>query len=123
MKIGITGAAGFIGMHLTDSLLVNGYEVVGIDSLNPAYGGDLSVHRADYLRQIHNFEVHVLDVSESKILDLIKLFDDCEVVVHLAAWPGVRQGQLVPNLYAKNNVAAFSNILEAVRKIKPKNFM
>jgi len=123
MKIGVTGAAGFIGMHLTDSLLVNGYEVVGIDSLNPSYGGDLSAHRANYLRQIHNFEVHVLDVSESKILDLIKLLDECDVVVHLAAWPGVRQGQLVPNLYAKNNVTSFSNILEAVRKIKPKQFM
>ena len=123
MKIGVTGAAGFIGMHLTDSLLTNGYEVVGIDSLNPAYGGDLSVHRADYLRQVHNFEVHVLDISENKILDLIKLFDNCAVVVHLAAWPGVRQSQLVPNLYAKNNVTAFSNILEVIRKIKPKHFM
>ena len=123
MKIGVTGAAGFIGMHLTDALLVNGYEVVGIDSLNPAYGGDLSVHRAEYLREIHNFEVHVLDISETKIIDLIKLFDDCDVVVHLAAWPGVRQGQLMPNLYAKHNVTAFSKVLEVIREIKPKHFM
>jgi len=123
MKIGITGAAGFIGMHLTDSLLSNGHEVVGIDSLKPAYGGDLSIHRANNLREIHDFEVDVLDISETKVINLVKLFEDCEVVVHLAAWPGVRQGQLMPNLYAKNNVTAFSNILEAVRETKPKHFM
>ncbi len=123
MKIGITGAAGFIGMHLTDSLLLDGHEVVGIDSLNPAYGGDLSAHRAKYLMDLHNFKVQQIDVSETEASELITIFQDCDVVIHLAAWPGVRQGQLMPKLYAKNNVAAFSNILEAVREINPKHFM
>ena len=123
MKIGITGAAGFIGMHLTDSLLSDGHEVVGIDSLNPAYGGDLSAHRAKYLMDLHNFKVQQIDVSETEASELITIFQDCDVVIHLAAWPGVRQGQLMPKLYAKNNVAAFSNILEAVREINPKHFM
>ena len=123
MKIGITGAAGFIGMHLTDSLLLNGHEVVGIDSFNPAYGGELSAHRANNLKELHNFEIQPMDISETEISELIRVFGDCDVVIHLAAWPGVRQGQLMPKFYAKNNVAAFSNILEAVRKINPKHFM
>ncbi len=123
MRVGITGGAGFIGMHLTDRLLSNGHEVVGIDSLNPAYGGNLSLHRAKHLKQSHGFDVNVMDISETRTDELVKIFMDCDVIVHLAAWPGVRQGQLMPNLYAKNNVTAFSNILEAVREIKPKHFM
>lgn len=123
MRVGITGAAGFIGMHLTDLLLSNGHEVVGIDSLNPAYGGNLSLHRAGHLKQTHDFDVHVLDISETEISELVEVLKDCDVIVHLAAWPGVRQGQLMPNLYAKNNVMAFSNILQVVREIKPKHFM
>ena len=123
MKIGITGAAGFIGMHLTDSLLLDGHEVVGIDSLDAAYGGDLSAHRAKNLMDLHNFKVQQIDISETEASELITIFQDCDVVIHLAAWPGVRQGQLMPKLYAKNNVAAFSNILEAVREINPKHFM
>ncbi len=123
MRVGITGAAGFIGMHLTDLLLSNGHEVVGIDSLNPAYGGNLSLHRANHLKQSHDFDVNVLDISETRVDELVEIFKDCEVIVHLAAWPGVRQGQLMPILYAKNNVTAFSNILQAIREIKPKHFM
>ena len=123
MKIGITGAAGFIGMHLTNFLLLNGHDIVGIDSLNPAYGGKLSADRAINLREIHNFKVHRLDILEASVTDLIKVFQDCEVIIHLAAWPGVRQGQLMPSLYVRNNVTAFSNILEAVREISPKHFM
>ena len=75
------------------------------------------------MRETHNFKINVLDISEAKVIDLVKLFEDCDVVVHLAAWPGVRQGQLMPNLYTKNNVTAFSSILEAVREIKPNHFM
>jgi UDP-glucuronate 4-epimerase len=123
MKIGITGAAGFIGMHLTDSVLLDGHEVVGIDSLNPAYGGDLSAQRAKNLMALHNFKVQPMDISKTEVSELIRVFGNCDVVIHLAAWPGVRQGQLMPELYAKNNVAAFSNILEAVREINPKHFM
>lgn len=123
MRVGITGAAGFIGMHLTDLLLSNGHEVVGIDSLNPAYGGNLSLHRANHLKQGHDFDVNVMDISETRIDELVKIFKDCDVIVHLAAWPGVRQGQVMPNLYAKNNVTTFSIILQAVREIKPKHFM
>jgi UDP-glucuronate 4-epimerase len=123
MKIGVTGAAGFIGLHLTESLLLGGNEVVGIDSLTPAYGGDLSKMRAKTLKDKFNFDVRVLDISESQANDLAQILNGCDVVVHLAAWPGVRQGQLLPSLYAKNNVLVFSKILEAVRIVKPKHFM
>ena len=123
MKIGITGAAGFIGMHLTGNLLENGHEVIGIDSLNPAYGGNWSQLRSANLKSKFGVNVKVLDIAECNQSDLVSALNGCEVIVHLAAWPGVRQGQLLPALYAKNNVLAFSKILEAVREIKPKHFM
>ena len=110
-------------MHGNEFHLLNGHDIVGIDSLNPAYGGKLSADRAINLREIHNFKVHRLDILEASVTDLIKVFQDCEVIIHLAAWPGVRQGQLMPSLYVRNNVTAFSNILEAVREISPKHFM
>jgi len=123
MKIGITGAAGFIGMHLTESLLLTGHEIVGIDSLNSAYGGGWSQMRTVNLKNKFNFDINVIDISECQQSDLVQVFDGCEVIVHLAAWPGVRQGQLLPTLYAKNNVLAFSKMLDIVRTIKPKHFM
>jgi UDP-glucuronate 4-epimerase len=123
MKIGITGAAGFIGMHLAESLLAGGHEVVGIDSLNPAYGGDWSRLRSAYLKNKFDFDIKVFDIAECEQSDLTASLNGCEVIFHLAAWPGVRQGQLLPAIYAKNNVLAFSKILEAARKIKPKHFM
>jgi UDP-glucuronate 4-epimerase len=123
MKIGITGAAGFIGMHLTESLLESGHEVVGIDSLNPAYGGNWSTLRADHLKTKFDFKVKVLDIGDCEQSDLIGSLTGCEVIVHLAAWPGVRQGQLLPALYAKNNVLAFSKMLDAIRTLKPKHFL
>ena len=123
MKIGITGAAGFIGMHLAESLLTGGHEVVGIDSLNPAYGGDWSRLRSACLKNKFDFDIRVLDISECEQSDLTNSLNGCEVIFHLAAWPGVRQGQLLPALYAKNNVLAFSKILEAAREIKPKHFI
>lgn len=123
MKIGITGAAGFIGMHLAESLLTGGHEVVGIDSLIPAYGGDWSRLRSAYLKNKFDFDIRVFDIAECEQSDLTDSLNGCEVIFHLAAWPGVRQGQLLPALYAKNNVLVFSKILEAVRVMKPKHFM
>ena len=123
MKIGITGAAGFIGMNLVESLLTSGHELVGIDSLNPAYGGNWSRLRSAHLKTKFDFNVKVLDISDCQLSDLTDTFSEAEVVVHLAAWPGVRQGQLLPALYSKNNVLGFSKMLEAMRALQPKHFL
>jgi UDP-glucuronate 4-epimerase len=123
MKIGVTGAAGFIGMNLTESLLRYGHEVIGIDSLNPAYGGNWSDMRATYLKTQFDFNITHLDISDCDTHEITRALFECEVIVHLAAWPGVRQGQLLPALYAKNNVLAFSKILEVIRTLKPKHFL
>jgi UDP-glucuronate 4-epimerase len=64
-----------------------------------------------------------LDIAVCEQSDLLNSFSGCEVVVHLAAWPGVRQGQLLPAQYAKNNVLAFSEMLDAMRTLKPKHFL
>jgi UDP-glucuronate 4-epimerase len=123
MKIGVTGSAGFIGMHLTRSLLEAGHEVVGVDSLQPAYGSNWSQLRAENLKNDLGFDTTVCDLSDCLLDDLVKMFYDCETIILLAAWPGVRKGQLSPALYAKHNIFVFSKMLEATKKIKPNSFM
>ena len=122
MRVGITGAAGFIGMHLTSDLLLNGHQVVGLDSLSPAYGGELSRRRAKHLLEQFNFQIanhDILTLGNDKLTDL---FRDCDYLVHLAAWPGVRSGQIYPNQYSGHNILGFSKILNVAREIKPQKF-
>ena len=123
MRIGVTGAAGFIGMHLVDSLLNMEHKVIGVDSMVPSYGGDWSSRRAKFLKSKHNFDVKILDLSSTTPLKIANIFREVDVLVHLGAWPGVRQGQSLPHEYASNNVYAFSNILEVARIIKPQHFL
>jgi UDP-glucuronate 4-epimerase len=123
VKICVTGAAGFIGMSLSARLLKDGHQVVAIDSLNPSYGGTWSKQRAVQLNEEFNLQTRELDLTSCEKNELIHLMKDCEVIIHLAAWPGVRQGQIQPGLYSQNNIHAFSKILEVVRTIKPMHFL
>lgn len=122
MKVGITGAVGFIGMHLTEKLISQGHQVIGLDSLSPSYGGDWSYRRAKHLLNSYDFHVKNRDILEIDETELIELFGDCDYLVHLAAWPGVRSGQIYPYQYSRNNIFGFSKILNVAREIKPKGF-
>lgn len=123
-KIVITGAAGFIGMHLCEEFIKEGFEVIGIDNLIPSYGGDWATIRKDYLRRIHGLEINVLDLSEISNLNVItELARESRAIIHLAAWPGVRYGQSNPFEYGRNNLNAFNNILEVVKITKPNKFL
>jgi UDP-glucuronate 4-epimerase len=123
-QVVVTGAAGFIGMHLVENLTRKGFQVVGIDSFRSAYGGVLCNVRSDYLKQSFDLNLQRLDVADSANLQaLVSLFTDSLSVIHLAAWPGVRQSQLLPNEYSKSNLTGFANVLEAVRIAKPRQFM
>lgn len=112
MKICITGAAGFIGMHLAESLIRDGHNVVSIDSFAPSYMTDISLRRARHLKLNFDHDVLEMDISTDRER-LLEIFNGCSTVVHLAAWPGVRKSSLVPSLYFKNNVQTFNNVLEA----------
>jgi UDP-glucuronate 4-epimerase len=115
MKILVTGAAGFIGMHVSQLLLARGDTVVGIDNLNDYYDPQLKRDRLARLTPHANFRFSKLDVADRAGMD--KLFADerFERVVHLAAQAGVRYSLVNPQAYIDSNVVGFTNVLEGCR--------
>jgi len=123
-RVLITGAAGFVGSHLVSAILsTKSYEVVGLDNFSAPYGGGHCKRRAENLLSKFGFAVDFVDLSTCSADDLISAYGKFDIVVHLAAWPGVRFGQLSPKEYYKNNVIAFGNILEYANLAKPTNFL
>ena len=114
MRVSILGGAGFIGSHLANHLVRIGHEVDVIDSGYAVYGTALTAARSSMLAEVGIF-VDPLDLSTVSPLDLKVRLAASDVVVHLAAWPGVRQSVVDPFGYTRNNVFAFANVLEATR--------
>ena len=120
MKILITGAAGFIGFHLTKKLLEKGISVVAIDNLNPYYDPVLKDARLNQLKIISKSSGTELffekcDITEKDKID--KIFENYEPqkVVNLAAQAGVRYSLENPKAYIQTNIVGFLNILEGCR--------
>jgi UDP-glucuronate 4-epimerase len=111
----VTGAAGFIGFHLSQRLLDIGYAVVGIDNINDYYDVALKNSRLSLLRENQDFKFYQLDLTDKKGID--KLFEtyNFEFVVNLAAQAGVRYSITNPHAYLESNIHGFLNILEACR--------
>jgi UDP-glucuronate 4-epimerase len=118
MKILLTGAAGFIGMHVAERLLARGDQVIGLDSLNDYY--DVSLKEARLARLIGhpNFEFIKLGVEDR--VEIAALFERSrpERVIHLAAQAGVRYSLTNPHAYIDANIQGFLNILEGCRHSK-----
>ena len=114
-KVLITGAAGFIGFHLTARLLDSGCHVTGVDNLNPYYDVRLKEDRLVKLTSFENFEFHKIDLSDKKGLEKIFGNTSFDVVVNLAAQAGVRYSLTNPNAYVDSNISGFVNILECCR--------
>ena len=111
----VTGSAGFIGMHLCNSLLKEGYEVCGIDNLNSYYSISLKKDRINELVKYPKFIFHKVDViDKQKIEEIFSEFKPT-VVINLAAQAGVRYSLKNPNAYISANILGFMNILEACR--------
>lgn len=118
MKVLVTGAAGFIGMHVSKLLLERGDEVVGIDNLNDYYDPELKRARLAQLSPYKNFRFVPLDVADGPVLASLFAQEGFARVVHLAAQAGVRYSLTNPQAYVQSNLVGFGNILEGCRHNK-----
>jgi len=115
VRILVTGSAGFIGFHLSKSLLIDGYEVLGIDNLNNYYDPELKLARLEQLKPYKNFNFEKVDISNRKsITQSFQLFNPNKVV-NLAAQAGVRYSIENPYAYMESNLVGFLNIIELCR--------
>jgi UDP-glucuronate 4-epimerase len=116
LKILLTGAAGFIGMHVARILLERGDEVVGIDNLNDYYIQQLKHDRLAQLGGFANFKFIKMDVVDANVLQQLFSREHFQRVIHLAAQAGVRYSLTNPSAYIQSNLVGFSNILECCRQ-------
>jgi UDP-glucuronate 4-epimerase len=115
MKILVTGAAGFIGMHVAALLAKRGDDVIGIDNLDDYYDVALKRARLEAIRQ-PKFSFRLLDICDRDALSALFAEEKFDAVVHLAAQAGVRYSLINPHKYIETNVAGFLNVLEGCRR-------
>jgi UDP-glucuronate 4-epimerase len=115
VKVLVTGAAGFIGMHVSERLLRDGCEVVGVDSLDTYYDPALKAARLARLQATPGFSFERLDVADPAATATLFESGGFDRVVHLAAQAGVRHSLNHPQAYAQSNLVGFVNLLEGCR--------
>lgn len=115
MRVLVTGAAGFIGYHLTQRLLADGFQVYGIDNLNEYYDVSLKKARLAQLQSQSGFAFQYLDLSDrAGMADLFEA-NSFDCVVNLAAQAGVRYSLTNPHAYVDSNLIGMVNVLEGCR--------
>jgi len=119
----VTGVAGFIGFHFAQALLARGYEVVGVDNLNPYYSVQLKQDRLQQLKNYDRFRFQLLDVADRQGTEALFARYQPEIVVHLAAQAGVRYSLEHPHTYIQSNVVGFLHILEGCRHHRVKHLV
>jgi UDP-glucuronate 4-epimerase len=115
----VTGAAGFIGMHVCQALLARGDQVIGIDNLNDYYVVDLKHNRLASLRDgmgSDRFAFHQVDFADERELDRALAASAVDRIVHLGAQAGVRYSLENPRAYVQSNLAGHVNMLELARE-------
>lgn len=115
MKILVTGAAGFIGLHVAERLLAQGHEVIGLDNLNDYYDVALKHARLARLEGKAGFRFVRLDLADGEGMKTLFAAERFERVVHLGAQAGVRYSLSHPQVYLDSNVTGTLNVLEGCR--------
>jgi UDP-glucuronate 4-epimerase len=123
MNILVTGAAGFIGFHLSQRLLKLDYHVLGIDNLNDYYDVELKKDRLKMLEGKPNFQFYKIDLADGKSLNSIFENHPIDIVINLAAQAGVRYSLIHPQSYVHSNLMGFFNIIEACRHFHIKHLI
>lgn len=123
MKYLITGINGFVGFHLANKMLEDGYEVIGIDNNNDYYDQNLKKNRNKKLNEEKNILIFNIDLSLKE--EVNKIFEEHspDYVIHLAAQAGVRYSIENPYAYLDSNLTGFLNILEACRNYPVKHLL
>lgn len=119
----ITGAAGFIGFHLSRKLCSLGFKVTGIDNLNDYYSVELKQTRLSILKSHTEFSFHQIDLTDREGINALFERNDFSYVVNLAAQAGVRYSLVNPHAYLESNLHGFLNILEVCRHKKIKHLI
>jgi len=116
MPILVTGAAGFIGYHVSEALLSRGEDVVGVDNVNDYYDVNLKKARLERLQKHNGFSFHQVDIADlAAMKDVVAGAGDLRRVVHLAAQAGVRYSIENPFAYVQANLVGHMSILEICR--------
>ncbi len=123
MKVLLTGAAGFIGMHVCERLLARGDEVVGVDNLNDYYDVALKEARLARLAPNPRFKLSRLDIADRDGIAELFAKERPQRVINLAAQAGVRYSLQNPHAYVDSNVVGFVNILEGCRHTGVEHFV
>ena len=110
----VTGAAGFIGFHLSLAILKKGYSVVGLDNINDYYNKKIKYDRLKILNKYSKFHFLKVDLSNKKKLSskLNKYKKKFIIIIHLAGQAGVRYSIINPMTYIQNNIMAYINLLD-----------
>lgn len=115
-RILVTGAAGFIGYHVSRRLLERGDQVVGVDNLSDYYDVNLKLARLEQLRRAAQFRFEKLELASREQVGALFAAEPFDGVIHLAAQVGVRYSASNPAAYVDSNLVGFANILEGCRQ-------
>jgi UDP-glucuronate 4-epimerase len=122
MKALITGAAGFIGSHLCERLLADGWFVVGLDNFNDFYNPKIKRHNISGCLKNKNFQLVEDDIRNSEAVEKA-VSDKVDTIIHLAAGAGVRPSIKEPVYYSDNNMTGTMVMLEAAKNFNIKKFI
>lgn len=123
MRVLVTGCAGLIGSKVSEALIRNHHDVVGVDNLNDAYETRLKEWRLSQLQRMSGFTFRQLDITERRVLQEFFHSHPVQAVINLAARAGVRQSLRNPWVYYETNAIGTLNLLELCRELKIQKFV